>query len=209
MANPTVEREMRKLLPDACDYLVGRLVGREQDSITRLRLYAEELTETLDQFGGMLLSAVGFACTASSYLVGQEGEDRIAAALDIPIFWAARTIRENLVQSGAHRIAVISPYPEPIHKAGLAYWRAAGLEVVDDHRIDTGSNDTRSIYQLGPVAARAALIAAKNANADTILLSGTGMPTLDLIDPDGSPPIISSNYCLAQAIIAQQDTSKC
>jgi maleate isomerase len=205
MANPTVEREMRRLLPPECDYLVGRLVATERDSQARLRQYAERLNSSLKQFGGIVLNSIAFACTASSYLVGREGEDRIAAETNVPILWAARTISDLLADLGAKRIVVISPYPEEIHLAGLAYWRSSGLLVTDHHRIEIGSPDTRSIYALKPDAAKNALALARKAKPDVILLSGTGMPTLKLIDPAGEPPVISSNYCLARMIIAQQD----
>ncbi len=34
--------------------------------------------------------------------------------------------------------------------------------------------------------------------------AGTGMPTLALLDLQGMPPIISSNHCLAQAMMRNQ-----
>lgn len=202
MANPTVEQEMRQLLPADCDYVVGRLVSAETDSTKRLRMYAEDLRSSLDQFGGMPLNAIAFACTASSYLVGQAGEERIAATIDRPVLWAAQAIRHYLAQIGARRIAVVSPYPEAIHLAGIDYWRDTGLEVIDHRRVEIRSADTRAIYSLTTCAADAALIAAKASRPDAVLLSGTGMPTLALIDAQGIRPVISSNQCLAAAMIA-------
>ncbi len=202
MANPTVEREMRLLLPANCDYVVGRLVSAEPGSTERLRAYGEDMSASLAQFGVMPLTAIAFACTASSYLVGTHGEDRIAAGLSLPVLWAARTICRTLQEMGARRIAVVSPYPDELHAAGLAYWRGAGFDVIAQHRVETGSSDTRSIYGLGSQAAREALVLAKACAPDAVLLSGTGMPTLDLLDPSGHPPVISSNHCLAAAMIA-------
>ena len=205
MANPTVEREMRRLLLPDVDYLVGRLVGTEADSTTRLRQYAENLGDALLQFGGFTLSAVAFACTASSYLIGSEHEKAIARQVGLPVLWAAGCIREELIKHSARRIAVISPYPDPIHQAGLGYWRKAGFEVAFDRRIDIGSQDTRAIYDLDGSEALDLVAQARKAGPDLILLSGTGMPTLSLLDPGGTPPVISSNHCLAQAMIAFQD----
>ncbi|MFN2098476.1 hypothetical protein [Altererythrobacter sp. MF3-039] len=201
MANPTVEREMRRLLPAECDYLVGRLVGQEGDSQGRLVEYAEELPRALEQFGGLKLSGIAFACTASSYLIGREREDAISAEIDIPVMWASGVIRRELTAKGVSKLAVISPYPEPIHAAGLRYWQDAGHKVVFDSRVEIGSADTRNIYNLDGSEARPALARARDARPDAILLSGTGMPTASLINPAGSPPILSSNYCLAQAMI--------
>ena len=115
---------------------------------------------------------------------------------------ALREGGDQLQAMGARRIAVVSPYPDDLHAAGLTYWRAAGFDVIAQHRVETGSSDTRSIYGLGSQAALAALAAAKASAPDAVLLAGTGMPTLDLIEPDGHPPVISSNHCLAAAMIA-------
>ena len=146
MANPTIEREMRRLVPDCCDYVVGRLVSRLDDSRERLISYAEDLGQSLAQFGGLPLSAIAFACTASSYLIGLEREDSLAKQVGIPVLWAAATIREELSRRGARRLAVVSPYPDAIHQAGLAYWSSAGFVTIFDERVEIGSDDTRSIY---------------------------------------------------------------
>lgn len=207
MANPTVEREMRLLLPPDCDYVTGRLVSAVADPAERLRAYGEHLASSLAQFGPMPISAVAFACTASSYLIGERGEDRVASAIAVRVLWAARTIYQELAQLGARRIAVVSPYSEELHLAGLGYWQAAGFEVIAQHRVETGSADTRAIYGLHSSDAREALSAALAANPDAVLLSGTGMPTLDLIEPAGQPPVISSNHCLAAAMIAHSKVS--
>ena len=204
MANPTIEREMRRLVPDCCDYVVGRLVSRLDDSRERLISYAEDLGQSLAQFGGLPLSAIAFACSASSYLIGLEREDSLAKQVGMPVLWAAATIREELSRRGARRLAVVSPYPDAIHQAGLAYWSSAGFVTIFDERVEIGSDDTRSIYALAGSEAQAAVIRAREAAPDAILLSGTGMPTLALLDPQGMPPIISSNHCLAQAMMRNQ-----
>ena len=207
MANPTVEREMRRLLPHDVNYVVGRLTSNETDSVARLRAYAEHLAGALEQFGGMPLSALAFACTASSYLVGRAGEDRIGATLHLHVLWAARSIVDTLAKRGARRIAVVSPYPEAIHRAGLEYWSAAGFEIMSDERLEIGSTDTRAIYALASTDARAAVTRASATGCDAVLISGTGMPSLDLIAPEGLPPVVSSNHCLASAMRAQGNPS--
>ena len=75
--------------------------------------------------------------------------------------------------------------------------------MIDHRRVEIGSADTRAIYGPSTGAAHDALAAAKAAKPDAVLLSGTGMPTLALLDAAGEPPVLSSNQCLAAAMIAQ------
>ncbi|ANY21075.1 Maleate isomerase [Tsuneonella dongtanensis] len=202
MANPTVEAEFRALLPPTLPWVTGRLVSDEPDSMKRLVAYAEGMAGAMRQFDSLALSAVAFACTGSSYLVGRERQAELDEAISVPVIWATDAIERRLAMLGARRIAVVSPYPPELHASGLTYWRKGGLEIVFDARVDIGSADTRAIYALGSDAANEALESARAARPDAILLSGTGMPTLPLLDPDGTPPVVSSNLCLADALVA-------
>jgi maleate isomerase len=201
-ANPTVEAEMRILLPPPVAMAVIRLVSPSDDPLVRLRAYLEQLGDLLTQFDALRPAAFGFACTGSSYLVGAAREAERAAELEdrfgYPIVTATAAIAWQLKRLGAERIALASPYPIALADAAERYWRAAGFDVAEVRRIDTGSGDTRRIYALGSEDARPATEALRDTDVDAVLLSGTGMPSLALIvEAKGGPPIISSNLCLA------------
>lgn len=201
-ANPTVEAEMRILLPPPVAMAVIRLISPSDDPLVRLRAYLERLEDLLTQYDALRPAAFGFACTGSSYLVGATREADRAAQLEdrlgYPIVTATAAIAWQLRRLGAERIALASPYPATLADAAEAYWRAAGFDVAEVRRIDTGSGDTRSIYALGSEDARPAAEALRRAGVDAVLLSGTGMPSLALIaEATDRPPLISSNLCLA------------
>lgn len=200
MANWAVEAEMRHLL--RADFAIARLVSPETDSQARLIDYGNRSAATAGQFGTMALAGIGFACTGTSYFIGADRETAIAASFDRPFVFAARAIRDRLIALGARSIALISPYPEALHRAGLAYFRSAGFEVSFDARVPTGSDDTRAIYALGGSEALPLIAQARASRPDAILLSGTGMPTRSMLDIAGSPPILSSNWALAAALDA-------
>ncbi len=206
-ANPTVEAEMRRLLPADAELLTARLTSRAPTSVERLIDYYDGLDRTLASFDVLRPDVFGFACTGSSYLVGAAREAEIVAEaearLGCPFVTAAQAILDALVALDVRRIALLAPYPAAIVEAGLAFWRAAGLSVTQVMTIDLHSEDTRRIYGLRSADALAALEEGVLDEAEALLMSGTGMPTLAALAPAArriGRPVLSSNYCLAWAL---------
>ena len=205
-ANPTVEAEFSILLPRSVSVQATRLVCADRDPSRRLRAYLEGLPAALASYSSMPLSAFGFACTGSSYLLGAEREaeivDGLAQTAGFPVETAARAVLAVLQARRISRLALLAPYPEPLLQAAQRYWRSQGLQVVAVARVATAEADTRSIYQLSSQDAAKALAALEPADAQAILLSGTGMPSLACIrDVESALPVLSSNLCLAWRLL--------
>ena len=202
-ANPTVEPEFRRLAPAGTELYVSRLTSRSDDPRARLIEYLERLPETLVQYDTLRLDAVVFACTGSSYVLGARREAEILAsaqaAIGAPIETAAGAILQALEALGARRILVVSPYPNWLRDAGVTFWREAGLDVAGTATVPIGRVDTRGIYELQSADAATVVEGLDTHGADAVLVSGTGMPSLELLRARRSqhPPVISSNLCLA------------
>ena len=204
-ANPTVEAEIRRLLPFEVDYVTLRLTSDSQDSVTRLKSYLINLPQHAKQFAGMPMDVFLFACTATSYLLAPELQIKAIAeaesVLGAPIITAPDALVAELKAIQAERIALFSPYPSAIMQAAVNWWTRQGFEVVQQGGVDIQSNDTTQIYGLQSSDAWPSLRAMDIGKADAVVLSGTGMPSLPLLHKASAHmgvPVISSNLALAR-----------
>jgi maleate isomerase len=94
----------------------------------------------------------------------------------------------------------VSPYPEWLSEACVAFWLAQGKTVVDVRSPAGDRSDTRRIYDLGSAQALAEVNALAGTTLDCIVITGTGMPSLAAIAKARmAVPVLSSNLCLAWA----------
>jgi maleate isomerase len=206
-SNPTVEPELRLLVPPAIGVYATRLHHRAPLVEDRLRHYIRHLPEAIQTFGELKLAAFGFGCTGSSYLAGRDDEDRLTAeateASGVPVITAAQALRSALKTLGCRSIALVSPYPAALAEAGYRYWEAAGIRVLGRLRVDPALTDTHRIYELTSADALDALRRVDQAGAECIVASGTGMPSLRalrVLRAESRLPVLSSNLCLAWAL---------
>ena len=204
-ANPTVEAELRILMPGDTLVCAARCISASGDPATRLVDYIEEMAGTFARFDTIIPAAAGFACTGSSYLVGAAREAQSVraaeAVISAPVITATRAIADALAVMNVRRLILAAPYPAPLLDAACAYWSAEGVEIVRVVPIRTSGADTRSIYALSSQDAALSLAGADLSGADAVLLSGTGMPTLGALRARGALAFISSNLCLAWSLL--------
>jgi maleate cis-trans isomerase len=202
--NPTVEPELYRMAPVGVSIHFARLDapadprpgGAAEGMEERTRAYIESLPAPARALAAVEPAVVVLAHTASSYVAGFAGEqalvDRIASLTGSAAVTAARAVHEALVCLGVKRLALATPYPEAISALGRRYWEAAGFDVVSHQRLD----DVKNIYDETEERAYRLARAADVPAADAVLVSGTGLPTvgvLDLLERDLGKPVISSN----------------
>jgi maleate cis-trans isomerase len=210
--NPTVEPELYRMAPDGVSLHFARMqappsagpAGSAAGMEERSRAYREGIDAPAATLADVRPAVVVLAHTASSYALGFGREtplvERISARSAAPALMAAHAALAALRHLGVTRLALGTPYPESISLQGKAYWEAAGFTLVGYHRLD----DVSDIY--AETEERAYLLArrADSRDAEAVLLSGTGLPTvamLETLERDLGKPVISSNQaCLWRAL---------
>ncbi|MBN9478352.1 MAG: hypothetical protein ABS43_07205 [Bordetella sp. SCN 67-23] len=209
-ANPVVEPELAALLPAGFSMLVTRLQGSRTDSRQRLIDYLVNLPASLETYDSARLDVLGYACTGSSYLVGADEErralDAASARFGYPIISSAQALRRALDHLGARRVALFAPYPPFLVEASKRYWEAVGLDIADCATVSLDTSDTRDIYGITTPLVMSSFSRLRWQDADAIMFTGTGMPTLRALVEVSSmtgKPVLSSNLCLAWAMVRE------
>jgi maleate cis-trans isomerase len=124
-----------------------------------------------------------------------EAETQLLARLEAHsgsrVITAAGAVLRALAFLGVCQIALATPYPEAISRQGKAYLGAHGLKVVGYGRLE----GVRNIYEETAERAYGLARQVDTPEAEAIVISGTGLPTLpvlDLLERDLGKPVLSS-----------------
>jgi maleate isomerase len=197
-ANPTVEEEMRALLPLSVRLHATRLPPITGDLQARTDRYIDHYPDMVKSFGALALDAILIAQTGASYRLGPDGDRalnrELSALRGAPVETVSVSILEALGFLGADGLWLLSPYPRWLTERSERYWSAAGLRV----RGVTQMAEEFVAYTMDTDGVVAALRALDVPRGVPVLMSGTGMTTLDAIRraaPEMASPVLSSNLC--------------
>lgn len=198
--NPTVEPEMIALAPPGVSVHFSRMVARgpagsHQGQEERNRSQIAHIDESADLLAMVKPDVMMLAHTATSYTLGQRAESeliqRLQSKYGTRVATAFGSVVAALSATGARRIALGTPYSEEVTLQGKAHFEACGFDVVSYGRLENVTN----IYEETPQRAYQLGRAVDNPNAQAIFLSGTGMPTLEILEmleQDTGKPVISA-----------------
>jgi maleate cis-trans isomerase len=185
--NPNVEPELISMAPKGVSVHFGRMIARGvtgdhagQDARTRCQL--DHIDEQTEMLAHLRPQVIAMAHTASSYMLGREGEIALTARLE----------KQYDIRFTSAFVSVVAAMEElGVKKVALGTLESYGLEVVNYRRLE----NVRNIYEETPARAYALAKAANTPEAEVIFLSGVGMPTvevLDALEKDIGKPVISS-----------------
>lgn len=202
--NPTVEPEMTALAPAGVSVHFHRMVARGEGGAhagqaERNRMMIGHLEESASLLAMVKPQVIALAHTATSYALGRDGEarllERLEAAAGTRVVTAFGGITAALERLGVKRLAYGTPYSEETTRQGRAHLEAHGFEIVRCERLPGVAN----IYDETPERAYRLARLADAPDAEAVLLSGTGLPTLSVLralESDLGKPVLSSNAAM-------------
>ena len=198
--NPTVEPEMMALMPDGVSLHFNRMVARGvpgslDGQSERNRMMVDNIDASIEMLALVEPAVIVLAHTATSYHLGREREADLLARLEkstgTRVVTAFGSVLRALERLKVRKLALGAPYSRETTLQGKAHLEAHGLEVVNFDNLRGVTN----IYD--ETAERAYRLArmVDCAEAEAVFLTGTGMPTLPVIEAleqDLGKPVVSS-----------------
>lgn len=197
-ANPTVEIEYPVLLPADVVMHTMRLPVLPGDLDDRNRGYVESFPDMIKGFGSLKVDAIAIALTGSQYRLSPKGDrelcDRLSDQVGIPVETGTIAIDKALKKLGVDTVSLMSPYPNYQTQLAVRYWEDAGYRVHSVSQFE----DKLVAYHVTPEEIGDALKRMDVAADGAIILSGTGMRTIDMLAVTAHEipvPVLASNIC--------------
>jgi maleate cis-trans isomerase len=198
--NPTVEAEMIAMAPDGVSLHFHRMVahgtpGSLEGQSERNRTMVENIGSGIELLAMVKPEIIVVAHTATSYHLGRRGEadllTRLEKATGRRVVTAFGSVVRALEQLDIRKLALGTPYSTEVTLQGKAHLEAHGFEIAKFDNLKGFEN----IYDTTAEHAYALARSVDTKDADAVFLSGTGMPTvtvLEALEQDLGKPVLSS-----------------
>jgi len=198
--NPTVEPEMQALAPKGVTVHFDRMVARgktgsHEGQDERNRSMIDGLDENVELLMLVKPSVLVLAHTASSYMLGKEGEAKLVARLSkaagVPFITAFGSVIAALKHLGVTRVALGTPYAPEATLKSKAHLEAHGFAVPAWGQLANVKNIYEETLERACELARSV----DRPEAEAVFMSGVGMPTvgvLEQLERELGKPVLSS-----------------
>jgi maleate isomerase len=195
-----VEVEMVALAPASVSVHFTRMVahgevGAHAGLEERSRQQVEHIGESVRLLAMVKPKVIVLAHTATSALLGREGEAALVARMErehkVKFVTAFQCVFAALARLGIGRVALGAPYDAAATLKSKAFLEANGIGVVSHGNLE----NVRNIYDETAARARALARRIDAPAAQAVYLSGLGMPTIaeiEAMERDLGKPVVSA-----------------
>jgi maleate cis-trans isomerase len=134
---------------------------------------------------------------------------RITAASGVPSYTSAMAIGEAMQSLGTKRVALVSPYSEPVNASAKRYYEEKyGLSVLALEGF--AATDSYAIGQLGPENARDAFARIDRPEIEAFIVPGGNFPTMAAIagwEREFGKPVVTTNQAALWAVLRRLNST--
>ena len=200
-SDETIEGDMRRLLPQTCDFMVSRVPSDVEVSASTLAAMEGHLSAAAALFPvDAGFDVVGYGCTSGT---AQIGAAQVAARIQVATTTRAVTQPLDALVAACHhlgitRLALLSPYVAQVSRHLQTALAGAGIETPVFGSFDVSTE--RSVVRISPASITAAAEhLMQGADVQGLFISCTNLRTLDVIESlekTLGKPVLSSNQVL-------------
>ena len=202
--NTTVEIEYNRLLPPTLQANVGRLLSSGAGP------FSPSLDADVDHQARLLGTAkvevISLAQTSASLFADDYDAtvtQRMSKGAGVPAITSAQAIGQAVRALGARRIALVSPYSQPVLERAKHYYQAKyGLEVLALEGF--AATDSYMIGKLGPENARDAFARIQQPEIEVLVVPGGNFPTMSFVpawEREFGKPVVTTNQAALWAMM--------
>ena len=202
--NTTVEIEYNRLLPPTLQAHVGRLLSSGAGP------FSPSLDADVDHQARLLGTAkvevISLAQTSASLFADDYDAtvtQRMSKGAGVPAITSAQAIGQAVRALGARRIALVSPYSQPVLERAKHYYQTKySLEVLALEGF--AATDSYMIGKLGPENARDAFARIEQPEVEVLVVPGGNFPTMSYVpawEREFGKPVVTTNQAALWAMM--------
>jgi maleate isomerase len=203
--NTTGETEYTRLLPAEWQPHYARVKSASIDGSPFSPPLDADVDYQAKMLGTARVETVFLLQTSASLFADGYDEDvtrRIGAAAKVPAFTSAMAIGEAMQALGKKRVALVSPYSEPVNANARRYYEGRyGLSIVALEGF--AATDSYAIGNLGPELARDAFARIDRPEIEAFIVPGGNFPTMASIpawEREFNKPVVTTNQAAFWAV---------
>lgn len=181
--NTTMEPELLGWLPGASCTTLRIPRGRGLLGPAEIPAYVAQALDLARSFDPAQTGIVAYGCTAAGFIGGPsrdaEIQAQLAAITGRPVVTTANAMIAALRHIGAVRIAVVTPYLDPVNERLRAYLEQSGITVLKLASFNAATIDELAAITQAQIAALAR--ATLTPQADALFIACSQLPTKDIL----------------------------